>query len=316
MIAHPELSELLNQPADAQPLGQVLDCVLDKKPGVVRRQRDYRVYLPSGYDGSRALPMLMVLHGCRQNHTDIQAISCFDRIADREQFIVVYPFITTHTGLRTQNCWGWWMGRQRQRDKGENGDLHQVVTRVIQHYAVDQSRLHICGLSAGAAMSVVALATYSDIWHSGASVAGVAFGETAHSVKFSPHFSVRYKPLSMLKRMLERVLVAEASPLLVIQSEADEQVRLQSALNLQAVWRHVCDLPEWPSMRYKGRDCGNDWELDQYLGKNNQLQLASYTVKGIKHGWMGGGDGRYTTPDAPNISELIWAFFDASSKTE
>ncbi len=75
---------LLSKDTSIRPKGHFVDLILPKKAGLVRRRRDYRVYLPAEYDGRTALPMVMVLHGCKQNNIEMETITGFDRIADRE----------------------------------------------------------------------------------------------------------------------------------------------------------------------------------------------------------------------------------------
>ena len=76
------IKSLLRGDTSITPEGQFADLTLPKKAGVVRRRRDYRVYLPAGYDGQTALPMVMVLHGCKQNNAEMETITGFDKIAN------------------------------------------------------------------------------------------------------------------------------------------------------------------------------------------------------------------------------------------
>lgn len=307
-ISNPE--SLLGSPSSSLSAGRSIDLALPKKVLQVRRRRSYRVYLPSGYDGKQKLPLLVVLHGCKQTHLDMQATTGFDAIADRENFIVVYPYITSHAPLRSRNCWGWWLPRQRMRDRGEVGDIQHIVDSVVSSFAVDSKRLHICGLSAGAAMSVVALATYSDIWRSGASVAGVPYGESARAVKFARSIPVRYKALSTLHRLLGAVLVSDAPDLLVIQSTGDKLVDVALSQNLVETWKHACALPTQSEKPAIGLSNEVPWRLAQYTNENGHVRLGYLTVDGIEHGWIGGQPGPYSLTEGPNISELIWAFFN------
>src|SRR5262245_54332708 len=67
------------------------------------RDRRYRVFVPSAYDGRAPVPMLMVLHGCHQTEGDMIDQTGFDALAERDNFIVVYPFITSYDGMRSPN---------------------------------------------------------------------------------------------------------------------------------------------------------------------------------------------------------------------
>lgn len=292
--------------------GEVVDHEILKQDGRVSRQRQYRVYLPKGYSQKRQYPLIMVLHGCKQDHLCIQEISGFDAVADRVGAIIVYPFVTTYSGMRNSNCWGWWLTRQRQRGRGEVSDLHRIAEDVSELYSVDKTRRHICGLSSGAAMSVVSLASYSDFWTSGASIAGVPYGESSRSVKFIRQLPVVRKTVGTLVRLLKRELVAEAPPLLVIQSKADKTVGPKLGSNLRDSWLVASGCEEEPDSIFSESLSAPSWRLEQYSSEG-ALQAAYFLLSDVPHGWPGGLPGEYSVPEAPNVSELIWVFFEQTA---
>lgn len=53
--------------------------------------RTYIVHLPSSYDASTQYPLVVNLHGLNSNASQQQSYSQFDSVADRENFIVIYP---------------------------------------------------------------------------------------------------------------------------------------------------------------------------------------------------------------------------------
>ena len=295
------------------PGGETVEHEIFKETGRVARHRYYHVYLPAGYTAKRKYPLLMVLHGCRQDHHDIQTITGFDAIADRVGAIVVYPYVTTYAGIRTENCWGWWLTRERQRGQGEVADLRQIAEDVSDTYSVDCNKRHICGLSSGAAMTVASLASYSDFWASGASVGGVPYGESANSVRSNPHVPVRRKSVSTLVRMLSRELVAPAPSLLVVQSDADTMVGPRLGANLRDTWVTVSGCRQQAAEICTDESRGFTWQFEQYLARG-ALQVGHILLEGLEHGWPGGLPGQYCFPDAPNISELIWTFFEQSGR--
>lgn len=294
------------------PCGRTFEHEIGKETGRVLRHRKYTVYLPKGYTPKRSYPLLMVLHGCSQDHLEIQAITGFDAIADRVGAIVVYPFITSYSGLRTENCWGWWLRHERQRGQGEVADLREIAEDVCAGYSVDVGRRHICGLSSGAAMSVACLAAYSDYWASGASVAGVPYGESANSVQVSRHMPVRCKSVSTLVRLLSRELIAPAPSLLVVQSKADKMVGPRLGSNLRDSWVTVSGCEQNPTQVFEDESRGFAWMFEQYPSRG-ALQVGHFLLEDLEHGWPGGLPGGFCFPDAPNISELIWTFFEQSS---
>ena len=289
--------------------GKNIDLEIFKETGRVTRHRQYRVYVPADYSEDTSYPLIMVLHGCRQDHLAIQAITGFDAIADRVGAIVVYPFVSTYAGLRTQNCWGWWLSRQRQRGRGEVSDLKRIAEAVEAAYSVDSSRRHICGLSSGGGMTVASLAAYSDFWTSGASVAGVPFGESMRAVPVNPHMPARFKTVNTLVRMLSRELIADAPPLLIVQSNSDRMVEPKLGANLRDSWVKVSDCEQKVTCVQANVSRDVEWSMEQYC-KQASVHVAHFLIDKLEHGWPGGLPGKFSFPDAPNVSELIWTFFD------
>lgn len=273
--------------------------------------RDYLVYTPSGYHLDEALPLVMVLHGCKQTHEDIRALAGFDEIADRERFIVVYPFVTRYLGLRNLNCWGWWQRFHRSAGYGEVEDLRRIIEQVQKEFTVDERRIHITGLSSGAAMSVAALVAHGTLFASGASVAGVAYGESMRAVRINQFLSIKYHALSTTVRRMKAQLKGKGrlAPLLVIQSQADQTVELQSALNLRDSWLEVKRVrKERPEpLVYKTRKI--EWHYRQFRRGNDATPLETLFTDKLGHGWIGGNPGQYSSSQGPNISEIIWLFF-------
>ena len=278
---------------------------------LLSQARDYIVYTPSGYRLDEELPLVVVLHGCRQTHLDIRANSGFDEVADRERFIVVYPFVTRYIGMRNLNCWGWWQRFHVRSGSGEVEDLRRIIEQVQEEFTVDKHRIHITGLSSGAAMSVAALVAHGKLFASGASVAGVAYGESMRAVRINHFVSVKYHTLANTVKRMKAQLKGKGklAPLLIIQSQNDQTVELQSALNLRDSWLEVKRArKERPDpLAHKTREIA--WEYRQYQRGENITPLETLLVEKLQHGWIGGNESDYSDSRGPNISEIIWLFF-------
>lgn len=53
--------------------------------------RSYLVRLPKGYDAQQHYPVMILLHGMNQDADDMQRLTQFDALADKDSIIVVYP---------------------------------------------------------------------------------------------------------------------------------------------------------------------------------------------------------------------------------
>ena len=53
--------------------------------------RDYMVRLPKGYDRTQKYPVVILLHGMNQDADDMERLTRFDELADKDSIIAVYP---------------------------------------------------------------------------------------------------------------------------------------------------------------------------------------------------------------------------------
>lgn len=63
--------------------------------------RYYGKYVPSTYDGSEAVPLVMMLHGCTQSGDGFKDETQMNQVAEQEGFISIYPEETE--GINS--CW-------------------------------------------------------------------------------------------------------------------------------------------------------------------------------------------------------------------
>lgn len=277
------------------------------------RMRRYRIHLPANADRKRALPLVMVLHGCRQDNEDIERISGFNEVADRHDFIVAYPFVTSYRGMRIVNCWGWWFEREIHRGAGEVEDLWQIIEEISGNHNVDRNRIHITGLSSGAAMSVAMLVAHADKFASGAAVAGLSYAERPEAVRHLFNRRPRNRPINAIVSAMQKELgdYNRAVPLKIIHSHNDQTVDIQSARNLRDSWARCFDINlKIDKQTKQGKTAGTEWELNRYRKGSDRSILQTLFLSGPGHGWYGGKPGEFSFTEAPDISSQIWKFFD------
>jgi polyhydroxybutyrate depolymerase len=113
-------------------------------------KREYIIHLPSSWDGKKPVPLLLCLHGGGGTAKHMQAFVDFDKIADRDAFIVVYP-----------NGWerGWNDGRVDIKSKAHNlnmddvGFISSLIDTLTSKYIIASDRIFITGTSNGGIMS-------------------------------------------------------------------------------------------------------------------------------------------------------------------
>jgi polyhydroxybutyrate depolymerase len=112
-------------------------------------QRTYNIHIGSSYDKTRPTPLLIVLHGGGGTGQGMTKLANFNAIADRENFIIVYP-----DGF--ENHWNDGRGVQWQAQI-ENVDDVGFISALIDHLSdelnIDAKRVYVTGISNGGMMS-------------------------------------------------------------------------------------------------------------------------------------------------------------------
>ncbi len=134
-------------------------------------ERSFRVHVPTGYDGSAAVPLVLVLHGGGGSGEQIELRSSdMNAVADREGFLAVYP---DGTGtIRTWNAGGCCGGAVRN-DVDDVGFVRALLDGIEGSLCVDADRVFATGMSNGAMLSHRLACELSDRLAAVAPVAGV-----------------------------------------------------------------------------------------------------------------------------------------------
>ncbi|NJR52756.1 MAG: hypothetical protein HC780_27505, partial [Leptolyngbyaceae cyanobacterium CSU_1_3] len=88
----------------------------------------YQVHLPRQFDGTTQLLVMMAIHGCGMTGygwNTMKSTTQFNRVADSEGFIVVYP--TQRLFRNMINCWNSTDPREQHRYSGEPALLAGVA---------------------------------------------------------------------------------------------------------------------------------------------------------------------------------------------
>lgn len=288
--------------------------------------RNYRLWVPSGYDKRKAVPLVMMLHGCMQKPEELAAVSGMNSVADKNNFLVVYPEQSNEANpLR---CWNWFDTKHQERDLGEPSLLAAIVADVRSKQNIDGQRIYVAGISAGAAMAVVMGATYPDLFSGVGVMAGLAFkaGTTVDTgLAAMKQGGPEPKQLGLLafKSMGNQpdVSTIRRMPVIVFHGDADPYLRSLNADQVIAQWATTNDYlddgkdnytvkPE-PSKTIEGAiPSGYSFTRSVYNDRRGALLMEKWIVKGLGHAWSGSpAAAPFADPKGPNASAEMWRFF-------
>ena len=113
-------------------------------------------YSPKGLADTVEAPLVVVLHGCSQNASQIAKQSGWLKLADANGFRLLFPEQKRLNNL--QNCFNWFMKDDIVGDQGESASIFSMISTMEKKYKVDSENVCVYGLSAGAAMAMALVA--------------------------------------------------------------------------------------------------------------------------------------------------------------
>ncbi len=138
-------------------------------------------------------PLVVVLHGCRQQAVSFARDAGWIALADRigaallmpEQVglppylhdVPMLPLAVQWMGANNQRaCFNWFYPEDATRDRGEARSIRSMIEHMVSRDGIDPERIFIAGLSAGGAMTAAMLGAYPELFAGGAVVAGIPAG--------------------------------------------------------------------------------------------------------------------------------------------
>jgi predicted esterase len=152
----------------------------------------YRIFVPTGYNGTRPYPLIVALHGLGANEDSFMDsyARTVPTLAEQRGYIVVAPL-----GFRVDGFYGFSVfsdasaADRRRLDLSER-DVMEVLSRVRKDYRIDDSRIYLMGHSMGAIGTWAIGAKYPEIWAALAPFSGLGNPATIERMKHIPQIVV------------------------------------------------------------------------------------------------------------------------------
>jgi polyhydroxybutyrate depolymerase len=251
--------------------------------------REYTMHVPPSYDARRPTPLVISIHGASIWPAAQQALSQWDRVADREGFIVVYPSGRTGRG-------------PLHFDADDVTFIADLIHSVQRTHNIDRTRIYANGLSNGGGLSFLLSCTMPD------RIAAVGLVAAAHLFPAS------------LCRDLRPV------PMIAFHGTADDDTPYEGGRSGKS-WILPMRFPSIPlvTAAWASRNhctptpvesrVAPDVTRREYAQCTSNAPAVLYTIQGGGHTWPG-GDASYlpkwfvgTTTQSIDASSIMWEFF-------
>lgn len=298
---------------DAAPGGRFLSGSYGNHAG----SRTYKLYIPSGYHG-QTLPLVVMLHGCKQNPDDFAIGTRMNILAEEQQCFVVYPAQAQRAN--GSNCWNWFKTTDQQRDRGEPSIIAGITRQIISTYPVDKQRVYIAGLSAGGAMAATMGMTYPDLYAAVCVHSGLphAVAHDLPSALAAMHDGAGPSQ-SQYNRISGAVRCRQAVPTIVFHGDRDTKVHPSNGDKVTAQWTttHIhrgANTKTEASPRVtvqRGQvPGGHAYTRATHLDGDGKTIVEQWRIHGAGHAWSGGSPrGSYTDPRGPDATREMMRFF-------
>jgi polyhydroxybutyrate depolymerase len=267
-----------------------------------------RSFLVHDFSSGHTASLVIVLHGGGGNALNVAEQTGFDRVAQREKLIVVYP---NGSGRRKDKLLTWNAGHccayALQHKIDDVGFISALIDHLLANYPIDPARVYVTGLSNGGMMTHRIGYMLSDKVAAIAPVIAALFGDEPQPT--------------------------QPVPTLIINGAVDETVpanggTLGATSSSRPLLRHMlanaADRPVLPALAqvdYWAKTNGCQYTTSsqqrnalwiQHTDCRRDADVQFYSVSNNGHAWPGGTaprDGAAKPVTDFDASEVIWAFF-------
>lgn len=257
------------------------------------RTREYLLHVPRSYDRARPTPLVISLHGAGGWPAQQMQLSRWNRLADAQGFIVVYPSAAQGAGPRVWHV---------ERGAGLMGDVRFIaalIDTLEAAYSIDPTQVYANGVSNGGGMTFALSCTLSDRI--------AAFGLVAAAQTLEWDWCTDLRP----------------APMVAFHGTADPEIPYNGGSSWMAPDTFPSVLAWTRSWSRRNRCAPHPVDSAvapgvtrrSYTGCADQASVVLYTLAGGGHTWPGGERmpewfvGR--TSRGIDATRLMWEFFRA-----
>ena len=278
-------------------------------------KRNYKLFLPTARP-SQSMPLVVMLHGCKQTPDDLAIGTRMNDFAQRDGFAVAYP--AQSRGHNPSRCWNWFNPADQVRDRGEPAIIAGLTLELVRIHRFDAGRVYIAGLSAGGSMALILRTTYPELYaavgvHSGVPP-GIATG--VRSALAAMRNGAGRRADTIVTRDPPDA-VSGVTPIIVFHGDADTTVNLDNATEAYSRSVRTGDIENAPEgdvahevVKTNSVPGGHSYTRTSWARAGGEAMAELWVVHGAGHAWSGGDRrGSFTDPLGPDATAEMLRFF-------
>ncbi|RFU48811.1 PHB depolymerase family esterase [Paraburkholderia sp. DHOC27] len=278
-------------------------------PGRLVNHLQYGLYVPSGHTAG-PLPLVVMLHGCKQSIEEFAEGTRMNLLADRYGFAVVYPEQSKH--VHAHRCWHWYDASETAGG-AEARAVVSLVDALVAEHGFDGERVYAAGLSAGAGLATLLATHYPNRFAAVAMHSGPAFGEARSGIVAMDVMrrGARQDPVALIDEAVD-VAAYPGMPAIIIHGDADHVVAPVNAEQLTTEFLRLNRLLDAEGDRRAGemREERKAGVVTRDYVRSGRRVVRLCHVQALGHAWSGGDDAiPFHSSKGPDASALIWEFF-------
>jgi polyhydroxybutyrate depolymerase len=269
------------------------------------QNRKYLVHLPPSYDGRKAMPLVVCLHGGGGDIGFAKRMFGLNEKADREGFVVAYPNGSGRLGdhILTWNSEGC-CGYAKAKHIDDVAFMRDFLKQIKTDYNIDNTRVYLTGFSLGGMMVYKLASELAD------EISAVAIvGGSMHGNEKLPN-----RPM----------------PVLIIHGLADRHVPVKGGGGKLAKWGfNVNAKPlNWAvDFWVTANGCSPEPKVEKqgiinrhvYANGKDGSEVVVVTIDGYRHSWPG-GKRAWLLADTPcpdlSATDTAWEFFSRHQRSD
>jgi polyhydroxybutyrate depolymerase len=272
-------------------------------------QRTFLIHVPTALSKQRPTPLVFVFHGGGGNGEQTARLTHFDREADRQGFIVVFPnglYKNWNDGRSPD------VSREHQENIDDVGFIVAIIDTMRNVFTIDTRRIYATGISNGGFFSHYLAARRSDL------IAAIAPVSGGIAIPFDRVFHPS-KPVSVL------IIQGTKDPLVpyggggVLRGRRGSLIPTEEAVRKWTSVDGCTDGPVSESLPDRDPDDGCTEEKTSWASCTGGTAVEFLRIEGGGHTWPGGAQylpilliGRVCRDF--DATEEIWEFFRTHPK--